>query len=33
NPVGGTSEAFAKMLDEDLARWTKVMKEAGIEPQ
>ena len=33
NPVGGTSEDFAKMLGEDLARWTKVMKEAGIEPQ
>jgi tripartite-type tricarboxylate transporter receptor subunit TctC len=33
SPVGGTSEAFAKLLEEDLARWTKVMKEAGVEPQ
>jgi len=33
NPVGGTSEAFAKMLALDLERWTKVIKEAGIEPQ
>jgi tripartite-type tricarboxylate transporter receptor subunit TctC len=32
-PVGGSSEAFAKMLSEDLERWTKVIKEAGIEPQ
>jgi tripartite-type tricarboxylate transporter receptor subunit TctC len=33
NPVGGTPEEFAKMLAEDLARWTQVMKQAGIEPQ
>jgi tripartite-type tricarboxylate transporter receptor subunit TctC len=33
NPVGGTSEDFEKMLGEDRARWTRVMKEAGIEPQ
>ena len=33
NPVGGTPEDFAKMLAEDLERWTKVIKEAGIEPQ
>ncbi len=32
-PVGGTSDAFGKMLGEDLERWTKVMKEAGVEPQ
>jgi tripartite-type tricarboxylate transporter receptor subunit TctC len=32
-PVGGTPEEFAKMLNEDLDRWTKVMKQAGIEPQ
>jgi tripartite-type tricarboxylate transporter receptor subunit TctC len=33
SPVGGTPEEFAKMLAEDLARWTQVMKQAGIEPQ
>ena len=32
-PVGGTPEEFAKMLAEDLERWTLVMKQAGIEPQ
>jgi tripartite-type tricarboxylate transporter receptor subunit TctC len=32
-PVGGTPEEFAKMLAEDLERWTQVMKQAGIEPQ
>jgi tripartite-type tricarboxylate transporter receptor subunit TctC len=32
-PVGGAPEEFAKMLNEDLDRWTKVMKQAGIEPQ
>ena len=33
NPVGNKPEEFAKMLAEDLERWTKVIKEAGIEPQ
>jgi tripartite-type tricarboxylate transporter receptor subunit TctC len=32
-PVGGTPAEFAKMLAEDLDRWTQVMKQAGIEPQ
>lgn len=32
-PVAGTPDAFAKMLVEDLERWTLVMKQAGIEPQ
>lgn len=32
-PVAGTPDAFAKMLAEDLERWTVVMKQAGIEPQ
>jgi tripartite-type tricarboxylate transporter receptor subunit TctC len=32
-PVGGKPEEFAKMLAEDLERWTQVMKQAGIEPQ
>jgi tripartite-type tricarboxylate transporter receptor subunit TctC len=33
NPVGNQPEEFAKMLAEDLERWTKVIKDAGIEPQ
>lgn len=33
NPVANTPAEFAKMLAEDLDRWTKVIKEAGIEPQ
>lgn len=33
NPVGNQPDEFAKMLAEDLERWTKVIKEAGIEPQ
>ena len=33
NPVGNTPAEFAKMLAEDLDRWTKVIKEAGIEQQ
>ena len=33
NPVGNTPAEFAKMLAEDLERWTKVIKEAGIEQQ
>jgi tripartite-type tricarboxylate transporter receptor subunit TctC len=32
-PVGGTPEEFAKMLANDLEKWTSVMKQAGIEPQ
>lgn len=32
-PVGNKPAEFAKMLAEDLERWTKVVKEAGIEPQ
>jgi tripartite-type tricarboxylate transporter receptor subunit TctC len=32
-PASGTPEEFAKMLAEDLERWTKVMKDAGIQPQ
>lgn len=32
-PVAGTPDAFAKMLAEDLEKWTQVMKQAGIEPQ
>lgn len=32
-PVGSQPAEFAKMLSEDLERWTQVIKEAGIEPQ
>jgi tripartite-type tricarboxylate transporter receptor subunit TctC len=32
-PVGNQPAEFAKMLAEDLDRWTQVIKEAGIEPQ
>jgi len=32
-PVGNQPAEFAKMLAEDLERWTQVIKEAGIEPQ
>jgi tripartite-type tricarboxylate transporter receptor subunit TctC len=31
--VGGTPEQFGAYIKEDLARWAKVMKEAGIQPQ
>ncbi len=32
-PVGNSPEEFHKMLGEDLARWTQVIKDAGIKPQ
>jgi tripartite-type tricarboxylate transporter receptor subunit TctC len=32
-PVGSDPETFAKMLGEDLQRWTQVIKDAGITPQ
>ena len=32
-PVGNQPDEFAKMLAEDLERWTQVIKAAGIEPQ
>lgn len=32
-PVGNQPAEFAKMLSDDLDRWTQVIKEAGIEPQ
>jgi tripartite-type tricarboxylate transporter receptor subunit TctC len=31
--VGGTPDQFGAYIREDLARWAKVMKEAGIQPQ
>jgi len=33
SPIGNSPEAFAKMLAEDLERWTQVIKDAGIAPQ
>ena len=33
DPIGGTSEALAKFLADDIARWTRVTREAGIKPQ
>jgi tripartite-type tricarboxylate transporter receptor subunit TctC len=29
-PVGSTAEQFARFIDADLARWSKLVKEAGI---
>ena len=31
--VGGTPEAFAKFLADDIAKWGRVTREAGITPQ
>jgi tripartite-type tricarboxylate transporter receptor subunit TctC len=30
---GGTTEAFAKTVAEDVAKWTAVARDAGIKPQ
>lgn len=32
-PLGGTPEALAAMLKNDVAKWGKVVREAGIKPQ
>jgi tripartite-type tricarboxylate transporter receptor subunit TctC len=32
-PVGGSPEAFAKFLADDIAKWSRVIREAGIKPQ
>ena len=32
-PVGGTPEAFAKFLADDIAKWRRVIPAAGIKPQ
>jgi tripartite-type tricarboxylate transporter receptor subunit TctC len=32
-PTGGTPEAAAARIKADVARWTKIIKDAGIEPQ
>jgi tripartite-type tricarboxylate transporter receptor subunit TctC len=29
-PVGGTPEQAAKFLDEEVAKWAKVIKSAGV---
>ncbi|MGZ5174919.1 MAG: tripartite tricarboxylate transporter substrate-binding protein, partial [Burkholderiales bacterium] len=31
--VGNTPEAFAAFVKTDLARWAKVIREAGIQPE
>ena len=33
DPVGGTPEAFAKYLADDIAKWRRVIPAAGIKPQ
>jgi tripartite-type tricarboxylate transporter receptor subunit TctC len=32
-PVGGTPAALGDYLKSEIARWTKVVKEAGIKPE
>jgi tripartite-type tricarboxylate transporter receptor subunit TctC len=32
-PVGGTPEAFARFLKEDLAKYVRIAMAAGIQPQ
>ncbi len=32
-PVGGSPESFARFLAEDIAKWSRVIREAGIKPQ
>ena len=32
-PAGNSSEAFTQYVREDIARWAKVVKAAGIAPQ
>jgi tripartite-type tricarboxylate transporter receptor subunit TctC len=32
-PVGDTPEQFAKFIREEIARWEKVVKTAGIKPE
>ena len=33
DPVGGTSDELARFLANDIAKWTRVTREAGIKPQ
>ena len=32
-PLGGTPEAMNARIKADVARWTKIIRDAGIEPQ
>jgi tripartite-type tricarboxylate transporter receptor subunit TctC len=32
-PAGGTASAFADLIAADVLRWTKIVKDAGLEPQ
>ena len=32
-PAGGTAEAFARFINEEIQRWNKVVKTAGLKPQ
>jgi tripartite-type tricarboxylate transporter receptor subunit TctC len=32
-PAGGTAEAFARFINEEIPRWNKVVKTAGVKPQ
>ena len=33
DPIGGTSDELARFLASDIAKWTRVTREAGIKPQ
>jgi tripartite-type tricarboxylate transporter receptor subunit TctC len=33
DPIGGAPEALAKFLADDIAKWSRVIREAGIKPQ
>ena len=33
DPIGGTSDELARFLANDIAKWTRVTREAGIKPQ
>ena len=30
DPLGGTPEQFAKLIDDDIGRWSKVVKDSGV---
>ena len=30
DPLGGTPEQFARLIDDDIARWGKVVKDSGM---
>jgi tripartite-type tricarboxylate transporter receptor subunit TctC len=33
DPVGSSSDEFTKMMQSEIARWQKAVKELGIEPE